>query len=393
MACRASAPISFALAAVGLFPAPAEAQQGPPPDSSVRDQIVVTGRRLPAGDDVKPEDSLSAADVSTFGADRVADVIARLRDYYGGGGFSIIVNGRRLGGIDDILELPPEALAKIEILPEQAGGKYGLGTEQKVLNLVLRQHFRSVIGTASAGMATDGGAETGSGDARYANLQGERRLNASFAVRHASPLLGQDRFPATSDPTLWNRSLVPEANVITLTAGFAQPVGSASFNLTMRVGTQSSSQFGGLAIDGGAAAPSIVVLQQDSRSNTLHTGATVGGTAGKLSWSLDGQAEFGSSTVSTVLRPSQMPALIDAVAATSPPQASAFPRRSSTSQRYAATAMIGGPFLRVPAGWVTFNMTADTSTDRLTQNAISTDSPAIAQRRCCCAQGPCRSIF
>ncbi|WP_294255035.1 hypothetical protein [uncultured Sphingomonas sp.] len=363
-----SAPVLFFIVASGLAPVELQAQQAPAGASGQdRDQIIVVGRR-PAEESAQAEDSLSAADIVTFGADRVADVIARLRDYHGGNGFSIIVNGRRLGGIDDILELPPEALAKIEILPAQSGGGYGVGAERKVLNLVLRQHFHSVIGEASAGTSTDGGAETVTGDARYANLEGERRINASLNVRHAGSLRWTDRFSLASDPTFSNRSLVPATDSASGTVGFARPLGSMNINMTMRVGIQASSQFGGLARTG-TGSGSVGILRQDSRSTTAQSGATLGGSAGKLSWSVDGRVELGSSTLSTVVQPLPDPRQAGAGGVPLLADPTAFPKRASTTARYAISGMVGGSFLRLPAGWASFNMTADASADHATQNA------------------------
>ncbi|MBB2162869.1 hypothetical protein [Gluconacetobacter sacchari] len=76
--------------------------------------VVVTGRRTPKTKDVI--DQYSARNIDNLAAMTIGEVITRLERRNGGRPFSIIVNGRRLADVSDLREIPPEALAKIEIL-------------------------------------------------------------------------------------------------------------------------------------------------------------------------------------------------------------------------------------------------------------------------------------
>ena len=42
-------------------------------------------------------------------------------------------------------DIPTEAIQRVEILPEEVALKYGYRADQKVVNIVLRQRFRSTV--------------------------------------------------------------------------------------------------------------------------------------------------------------------------------------------------------------------------------------------------------
>src|SRR3546814_3939978 len=56
----------------------------------------------------------------------------------------ILVNGRRIGGFGEVRNLPPEAIAKVEIFPEEVALQYGYSADERVVNLVLKPNFRQI---------------------------------------------------------------------------------------------------------------------------------------------------------------------------------------------------------------------------------------------------------
>lgn len=131
-----------------------DAAQSPP---GAKDDIVVVGRKRPdpaAG--IKPDDTLPDTLIKGFGADTVGDVLARLRARSGSSEFSIVVNGRPVGSLDAIEALPPEALAKIDILPASAAGQLGVPGDARIINLQLRPRFRSTALEAEATQPSGG---------------------------------------------------------------------------------------------------------------------------------------------------------------------------------------------------------------------------------------------
>jgi outer membrane cobalamin receptor len=129
--------------------------------------IVVTGQRLRGAveGDIPPEVTLNPAEIRAFGANTIAELITALapqtssgRGRGGGGGFPVIlVNGRRISGFSEVRDLPPEAIERVDILPEEVALRYGYRADQRVVNLVLRERFNAVTAELEGGLATAGG--------------------------------------------------------------------------------------------------------------------------------------------------------------------------------------------------------------------------------------------
>ena len=127
--------------------------------------IVVTGAR-PRGSvvgDIPAENVLSTRDIRATGATTISELLdavaaqtgsARGRD---GGRPILLLNGQRISGFRELRDLPPEAIERMEILPEEVALKYGYSADQRVVNIVLRRRFNSTSAEAGATVATDGG--------------------------------------------------------------------------------------------------------------------------------------------------------------------------------------------------------------------------------------------
>ena len=83
---------------------------------------------------------------------------ARGRD---GGRPILLLNGQRISGFRELRDLPPEAIERMEILPEEVALKYGYAADQRVVNIVLRRRFNSTSAEVGATAATDGGYAAG----------------------------------------------------------------------------------------------------------------------------------------------------------------------------------------------------------------------------------------
>src|SRR3546814_1303682 len=67
------------------------------------------------------------------------------------------LNGRRISGFGAVRNIPPEAIAKVEIFPEEVALQYGYSATERVVNFVLKPDFRQVSAEAEAGVPTQGG--------------------------------------------------------------------------------------------------------------------------------------------------------------------------------------------------------------------------------------------
>ena len=128
-------------------------------DEGDEDEIVVTGAK-PRGSvigDIPPENTLDARDVRATGATNINELLDALAPQIGSaqgrGGERpvLLLNGQRISGFRELRDIPTEAIQRVEILPEEVALKYGYRADQRVVNIVLRQRFRSTTAQVGAG--------------------------------------------------------------------------------------------------------------------------------------------------------------------------------------------------------------------------------------------------
>ena len=151
------------------------------------EEIVVHGAK-PRGSvigDIPPEKTYDARDVRATGASNINELLDALAPEIGsargrgGGAPVLLLNGQRISSFRELRDIPTEAIQRVEILPEEVALKYGYRADQRVVNIVLRQRFRSTTALASANVATDGGYLGGTGDVTRLLIQrnGRTTLN------------------------------------------------------------------------------------------------------------------------------------------------------------------------------------------------------------------------
>lgn len=136
-------------------------------------------------------DELDEGDIEAYGLDTVGDVIDELSAYVRNSDTPpiILINGRETSGLADVVDLPPEALKKIQLLPPSAAVRYGQPKTRPVVNIVLKKRFRQLATFAEAGEASAGGARRAKGELTWTSIAGPSRNNISLKLRGADPLL------------------------------------------------------------------------------------------------------------------------------------------------------------------------------------------------------------
>ena len=187
--------------------------------------IVITGAK-PRGSvvgDIPPENTLDARDVRATGATNINELLDAIAPQIGsvqgrGSGRPVLLlNGQRISSFRELRDIPTEAIERVEILPEEVALKYGYRADQKVVNIVLRQRFRSTTAQVGLGTATDGGYVNGNGDLTRLliqrngrttfNLHAEGNTMLTEAERNVL-LTGTPVTGATTEQELAARSLV-----------------------------------------------------------------------------------------------------------------------------------------------------------------------------------------
>ena len=224
--------------ALAILPASAWAQTPPEPTPAPTgagavaaddegEEIVVTGQRERGAvvGDIKPELQLNAGDVRALGISSIGDLLTELGPQLQsgrGGSPVVLLEGRRIAGFREIATIPSEAIARVDILPEEVALKYGYSADQKVLNVVLRQRFRAITAEIGTRLATDGGGTRGEGEADLLTINRGGRFNIHAEVRDAGAVTEAQRGIGLSDRSGFYRTLVPDQQTFTMKALMAK---------------------------------------------------------------------------------------------------------------------------------------------------------------------------
>ena len=171
--------------------------------SPFEDEIVVQGQRrqnVVVGD-IEPELTLDARDIRSYGVSTIGELLEALAPQTssgsgrrgGGGRPAVLLNGKRISGFREIRQYPPEAIARVDVLPEEVALKYGFRADQRVVNIVLRERFRALTAELEAGAATDGGRPRGEAEANYLRIREGRRWNIDIEIEHDAALFESER--------------------------------------------------------------------------------------------------------------------------------------------------------------------------------------------------------
>ncbi|MDO8911348.1 MAG: hypothetical protein Q7V13_05840 [Phenylobacterium sp.] len=226
-------------AAVALTAGAAHAQTPPPAvdpygdeDTEVEELVVTAGVRTLRGSvagDIAPEVTLSAREIRAYGAASVSELLEALAPQTGsgqgnGGRPVVLINGARASGFSEIRDLPTEAIARVEILPEEVSLKYGYPAEQKVVNMVLRQRFRATLAEGSVQVPTQGAAgSTVAGHAAVLRILRGQRLTLDAKATQSDAILEADRDVIGASPF---RTLQPDTTNVVFNAVYARPLGN-----------------------------------------------------------------------------------------------------------------------------------------------------------------------
>ena len=200
LAAQGQAPTPTPAPSTAVPPAPATTAQ-PTDDQGDEEEIVVTGAR-PRGSvigDIPPENTLDARDVRATGATSINELLDALAPQIGSvqgrGGEApvLLLNGQRISSFRELRDIPTEAIQRVEILPEEVALKYGYGADQKVVNIVLRQRFRSTTAQVGAGVATEGGYGSGNADLTRLLIQRRGRTTLNLHAEGNSMLTEAER--------------------------------------------------------------------------------------------------------------------------------------------------------------------------------------------------------
>ena len=217
-------------------PAPPQSPPRPPAGAEERAYVlddVVTASRRPRGSvnsDIPPDITLTAEQIAAYGASNIAELLTYLepvtRSSRGraDGQPVFLVNGRRISGFREIHGIPPEAIERMEILPEEVALDYGYRADQRVVNFVLKDSFRSVTTEVAERLPSQGGRTTTEVEGNLLRISGPTRWSTDAEYERSSPLFESERdIERQADSTpfdlVGNITGIPYSNVSDVPSG------------------------------------------------------------------------------------------------------------------------------------------------------------------------------
>ncbi len=267
--------------------APATHAQDKPDTKPQEDEIVVTGKAPPGSviGDIPPENRLGQADIAAYGVGTVSELLDAIAEQTASAqgredeGPVVLVNGKRISGINEVSDLPTESIVRVDILPEEVALKYGYDAQRKVVNIILRRRFEGRVANLAGGLATEGQGENQSGDFTYTRIRDNDRVNIAARAKSTASLLESERdlVPAmtTPDGDRAYRTLKPATRSYGLNANLAHQLSQkTNLSLNLRGDYATSDGLNGLPL-GTTNLLSDDPLRQDSRTTTVSGGVTL----------------------------------------------------------------------------------------------------------------------
>lgn len=149
--------------------------------------------------DVPPVAELNATDIASYGASSIAELLEQIAPQTGsargrgGGGPVVLLNGQRISGFRAIRDLPPEAIQKVEVFPEELALRYGFRPDQRVINFILVDNYQSLAAEVEGGLATQGGYGTSEVEATFTKIGKNTRLILDVEYETATALRESER--------------------------------------------------------------------------------------------------------------------------------------------------------------------------------------------------------
>ncbi|MCH8615107.1 TonB-dependent receptor [Sphingomonas sp. SM33] len=286
-------------------PAQGSEQQAPPAAAPEEDpyaeggEIVVTGvRRGSVIGDIPPENQLGPRDIRATGATDLLELLDALAPQIGSargrGGEApvLLLNGKRISGFREIRDIPPEAIERLDILPEEVALKYGYRADQRVVNIVLRERFHSTATRLDGTVPTEGGNFGGVADVTRLAINKAGRTTTNIHAEGNTSLKESERDIELEDPNGPDdrsaRTLVGSKKLIRGTETINRTVlGDASGTLNAEVQYNEGRSLFGLSD------VALEPLVRNISNATGHLGFSLNGDKGKWHLSATGNGDVG----------------------------------------------------------------------------------------------------
>jgi len=164
-------------------------------------EIVVVATRIKGQVEAPqpPIQVLTEDDIASYGSASLTDLIDQLSPQTGSGRGRgagrpvILLNGQRIASFREMRNIPPEAIRRLEILPEEVALRYGYPADQRVINFILKDKFSARTVEVEYSQPDRGGTSTTTGEASLFRTSGQSRLNLTVNADATTPLYESER--------------------------------------------------------------------------------------------------------------------------------------------------------------------------------------------------------
>ena len=243
--------LTIAMLSVLAVPLPAVAADAPSlPDTAEGEdaasepgEIVVVATRLLGSVDAPqpPVITLNEEEIASYGASSLSDLISALGPQTGSGrgrgeGRPVILfNGQRISNHREMRNIPPEAIRRMEVMPEEVALRYGFQPNQRVINFILKDNFAARSVDLEYQVPTRGGFAENEFEATLLKFGRNSRFNLNAVAKDNTPLFESERGMIQqpgSEPTVAGdpdparyRTLIADGRELSLTGSWSGGLG------------------------------------------------------------------------------------------------------------------------------------------------------------------------
>ncbi|MEN9683476.1 MAG: hypothetical protein RLZZ427_1227 [Pseudomonadota bacterium] len=387
------------------------------PAAPLPGEIVVLATRIKGQVDAPeaPIATFDETDIAALGAASVSELLVRISPQTGsgrgrgGGPPVILVNGQRITNFREMRNYPPEAIRRVQVLPEEVALRFGFPPDARVVNLILKDNFANRRAELEYGLPTHGGFAIGKAEATLLKITGPRRLSVNGSVEHTTPLFEAERgvvqaagavsgVAGDPDPSAW-RSLIGAATTYGLNTSWSKGLGKdglgGALSLSDSAARTETTSYSGLdavrlVAPGGASVIRTLgdPLRRHTGTTTLQGGAGINTLAGN--WQVAATLDANRSDSTTAIdRRADTAALAAAAATGALPIAGPLPAvagagydtaRAATTGATGLLTVTGRP-VRLPAGEVNLTLKSGYAWARIDSSDTRTQTPAARLTR------------